>query len=93
MWSKQYCGKTAVVDGYCRMHHPEAVAARRAKSSALWDAKRAEFRRKLETNERAVRAMEIVRQIAAGHNDPRALCIDLLDAYKHLDSAISPIPK
>ena len=31
------CSRDAVQDGYCRQHHPDAVAARRAKRSKLAD--------------------------------------------------------
>lgn len=30
------CGKTAKRDGFCGTHHPDAVAARRAKSEAMY---------------------------------------------------------
>lgn len=35
------CSRRATRDGYCGQHHPEAVAARRAKRDAKWAAKEA----------------------------------------------------
>ena len=40
-WHSHKCGRPLHAEGKCKIHCPEAVAARRAKSQALWDAKRA----------------------------------------------------
>lgn len=63
--------------GYCRQHDPDAVLkardARQAESEARW----AEYKRKVNARQAADKlredALDAIRQIAAGHNDPRAL--------------------
>ena len=39
-WCSHPCGKNVWKDGYCKIHHPESVAARRAKSEARWEEKK-----------------------------------------------------
>ena len=62
---------------YCKQHDPIAVRAKSAAESAKLRAKWAEDsrNREFETN-----CKDAVRQIAAGHNDPRGLCQGLIDA-------------
>ena len=68
--------------GYCNRHDPIAVAAKRAKQEAAWkakwDAEKAAAQAKRDERELAERAIEALRQIAAGHNDPRSLAIEVL---------------
>ena len=71
--------------GYCGLHDPVAVAEKRAKREAAWrakwDAEQAAWKAKQDARElaeRAERAIEALRQIAAGHNDPRSLAIEVL---------------
>ena len=40
-WSSVSCSKKVSKDGFCSTHHPEAVAARKAKMEEKWKAKRA----------------------------------------------------
>lgn len=35
-WREFQCEKKATRDGYCGIHHPDAKAARKAKSDAKW---------------------------------------------------------
>ena len=41
-WRKHRCSRNAVVDGYCRQHHPDAVEKRKkereAREKARWEA-------------------------------------------------------
>jgi hypothetical protein len=73
------CSRAAKRDGYCTIHHPDTVTARRAKASAeakaRWDAKQAIERRKWD---RPKEYRDALRAIAAGHNDPRALAQEML---------------
>ena len=79
------------VDGkwYCKTHSPEILKEKRDKVMDAYrdkqerrDAERDLHSRRLTRNERA---LEIVRQIAAGHNDPRQLALSLLEEYGDLD--------
>ena len=38
VYSSVTCSREAKRDGYCTQHHPDNVAARRAKRTAKWDA-------------------------------------------------------
>lgn len=60
---------------WCKQHNPEAVSARREASNAKYRAESDAANRDREFT-RAARAA--VNLIAAGHNDPRALCADIL---------------
>lgn len=68
--------------GYCGLHDPVAVAEKRAKQKAAWEAKwqaeQAAWKAKQDARELAERAIEALHQIAAGHNDPRSLAIEVL---------------
>jgi hypothetical protein len=74
-------GKTVTLP-YCGTHDPVAVAAKKAARDAKWranwvaDQKRADDLRA----ERLLKdaALEAIRKIAAGHNDPRALALEVL---------------
>lgn len=74
---------------YCKTHSPEIVKEKHDKRMEAYRDKRE--RRNTEQDlrnrhlERAERALEIVRQIAAGHNDPRQLALSLLQEYSDLD--------
>lgn len=68
--------------GYCNTHDPNKFRERRDKKQAEWHAqwnysnRLAEF----ESQQRKFKddCLDAVRQIAAGHNDPRTLCSELL---------------
>ncbi len=83
---RQSCNKTAKVehDGqwYCGTHDPVKCKARSDARHAKWladhnarHADRLAARQRLELGERAIDAL---RQIADGHNDARALAIEIL---------------
>lgn len=38
-WGSRQCSRNAVIDGYCRQHHPDAVAERKRKSDEAEEAK------------------------------------------------------
>lgn len=63
---------------YCKQHSPEEVAKRRAAAKAKYDAQMEKWRR----DRAGGSAINIIEQIAAGHNDPRTLCIDFLREHK-----------
>lgn len=70
--------------GYCGTHDPIAVAEKNAKRDAKWESKwaaeEAARQAKADARDLAERAIEALRQIAAGHNDPRSLAIEVLGA-------------
>jgi len=53
-WHKYQCSRKAVKDGYCKQHHPDAVAERRKKSEEAYEAKReqSDWRRLARAQER-----------------------------------------
>lgn len=71
---------------YCGQHDPDAVAKRAEARDAAWRAEReaqrntAEAARKLEAFREA--AVAAIRQIAAGHNDPRQLAADVIAKHE-----------
>lgn len=67
---------------WCRMHHPPTVQARREESRRKWSEK---FRvqqdgwvRSEALKKKQAAALSAIEQIAAGHNDPRALAQEVL---------------
>jgi hypothetical protein len=67
---------------WCGTHKPSIVAerkaAREAKWRAEWDAKDAESRRQEAERKLKDAALDAIRKIAAGHNDPRGLAQEIL---------------
>jgi hypothetical protein len=49
-WHRYRCSRKAVRDGYCNQHHPDTVAARRAKLSARWEQQMADVEKRREEN-------------------------------------------
>lgn len=81
--SVHMCGKPAKHDpdhnGHptkCGVHSAAAKARREAKQTERYAAERAESRRQADQNALRREAVDIVRAIANGHNDPRTLCLD-----------------
>lgn len=68
--------------GYCDTHDPNKFRERRDKKQAEWQAKWNYSNRlhEFESRQRKFKdaCVQAVRQIAAGHNDPRSLCSELL---------------
>lgn len=86
IWSSFPCGKPAKHDPdhngnptRCGIHSAAAKAKRKAKQEAKDAANRAKWAKRLALQQLSQEAPEIIRQIAEGHNDPRALCQDWLD--------------
>lgn len=82
-------GQTAEVE-YCRTHDPVAVKAKAEKWRADFDAKgareRAHFAELKRQKDLGAAAIAALKQIAAGHNDPRTLALELL--AEHGEGAI-----
>lgn len=79
-WSKQ-CSKPCGYGpekAYCKVHDPEAVKARRDKATAEYKAQLAIDRVKWA----GPKFLEALRQIAAGHNDPRALAEEVIKEFE-----------
>lgn len=73
------CERKAVRDGYCKQHHPDAVAERRTKSNERYEADaRARHAKTARAYDRPREYMEALRLIAAGHNDARTLATEVL---------------
>lgn len=66
---------------FCKQHSPEAKAARAAKAQAKFDVQRARWRKQALDRELRDKALELVNQIAVGHNDPRGAAIELLESH------------
>ncbi len=66
MFRWRACERNAVRDGYCAQHHPDAVAARKAKREAAREAKRAEWRESIERPRKAhQKALEALQRAEA----------------------------
>lgn len=61
---------------WCKRHDPEAV---KAKQKANYDKWRIENAAKERTTTFAIECQTAIRQIAAGHNDPRGLAQSIID--------------
>lgn len=70
--------------GYCKTHDPVAVAEKAAAQRAKWEAKWAGDRANMERERRRLEAIVVLRKIADGHNDPRTLAIEFLEAYDQI---------
>lgn len=67
--------------GFCKLHDPEAVAAKQAAKDAEWKRKWGAETRRREAKEKCIATL---REIAAGHNDARSIA---LAAVQELDAA------
>lgn len=70
---------------YCKQHDPAAVAARNAARDAAYKAKWSADDLRRQKAEAGAKALDALRQIAAGHNDPRSLAQELLDQFPSLN--------
>lgn len=85
-FGEYFCSKPAkfFVDGkwYCTTHNPEHVKARResnhAKLRAKFDAQEAAWKHATAVNNFNAACVAAIREISAGHNDPRALAASVL---------------
>jgi hypothetical protein len=91
-WRRSACGEKAKHDPdhngnptRCSAHSQAAVDRRKAKVDALYNAWKAETKRK--SNQAALKAElhEIVRKIADGHDDPRGLCADWIARWEDVE--------
>lgn len=87
------CGKTATrdldADGNptkCAIHSAEGKAKRQAKQDAKYANMQARWKRDRVARELAAEAKDIIRCIAEGHNDPRAICIDWVSRWEQNES-------
>ncbi len=92
-WSSYQCGnkaKTFYAEGlgYCGTHNPEMVKKKRADREAAWRKARADgqevYRLQGLRQEFQEASAIAINSIAAGHNDPRALCLSLLEKFAEL---------
>lgn len=73
------CSRKPVEGGrYCRVHTPDAVAARAIAATARYEANR-RAERKQAIAWHGAKLVAALRSIAAGHNDPRTLAAEVLD--------------
>lgn len=82
-WRSHFCGKKAKYDPdkngnptRCGVHCQAAKDKRKVKSDARYEASRREWAMKAEQEKLRREAVEIIRKIAEGHNDPRSICMD-----------------
>lgn len=94
-WLSSQCDKKIKILygslGYCGIHDPQRVSDRRetadANRKANWKGQQAEFAREQRLNGFRMTCVDAVRQIAAGHNDPRALCAEILGEYSNVSGS------
>jgi len=67
--------------GYCKQHDPAAQIARRAEQDKRLREQMETDARKYALRALGPKAIEALRQIAAGHNDPRSLAKEVLDTF------------
>lgn len=83
IWSLRYqCHRAPVRDGFCKQHHPDAEAARRAKSHARWEERYAEDQRRRALAGFGAHASSLyaaLKAIADGHNDPRTVAREAIE--------------
>lgn len=75
---KRGCGPG---EAYCKQHDPEAAKAREDARTAKWQAKWQAEQKKWADQRLGLDAVEALRLIAAGHNDPCTLAHEILDPY------------
>lgn len=66
---------------WCGNHSPAAEKRRADKRQAATDARNAKWSRYEIQNQTSIRVIAALREIEAGHNDPRALAREVLEAY------------
>lgn len=64
---------------YCKTHDP---VARKAKSDAKFNTWKADLDNKATLENMRVEAIAIIGTIAAGHNDPSAICREFIERWK-----------
>lgn len=69
-------------EAYCGVHDPVAVKARRDKQDEIFERRMM----KLRIEDAGKNMLPIIELIAAGHNDPRTLCVEFLSANPKLKS-------
>ena len=70
---------------FCKQHSPEAKQAREDARKAKHDAEMSKWRKERAESDAKDRALDLIKQIAAGHNDPRGAAIDLLNTLSDWD--------
>lgn len=83
------CGRRATKDQdddgnptKCALHSLEGKAKKAAERQAKHEAWKMSWEREWAAKALAKEALEIVRQVAEGHNDPRALCSDWVERWE-----------
>lgn len=67
---------------FCKMHDPERIAQREAERKAKFDAEYAAARERSKLNAFAQKAIDALRSIANGHNDPRSLASEIIAEFE-----------
>ena len=79
VWHSTQCSRKPHADGWCKQHHPDTEAAKHDEREARWAEERArDALRYARNHDRPAEYKEALRQIAAGHNDARALAAEVL---------------
>lgn len=76
------CTRKPWRDGWCKQHHPDTEATRDKERRARWEMESRARRREAQINAARREALDAIKQIAAGHNDPRGLAVELLGKYE-----------
>jgi hypothetical protein len=81
-WFSCQCSRKGVLEygghRWCKLHHPPAELAKREAKHAKWAAERKRQDDLWTLGKQKDAALEAIKQIAAGHNDPRALAQEVL---------------
>lgn len=83
------CSKAGVIESggklYCRIHDPVAVKARRDAREKRWEEKSLERTRRWAKEDliqkMEAEAIDLLRSISAGHNDPRSIATDFVKRW------------
>ena len=87
------CTNKGIIDRdgvlFCRTHDPVAVEEKRAKRNEKWEAQWKEKNERWAAEEKQrdllKRSLDAIRAIAAGHNDPRSLAVEVLSQEVQAD--------
>lgn len=74
----------AVELGYCGQHDPEKVRAKKIAWREKYDAKHKERSRQWAQSAMKNEAVDLLRKIAEGHNDPRSIALEFVAKYDEL---------
>ena len=89
LWSRSHrCTRNAVIAGYCRLHHPDAVQARKDVREVKWKAEREIAQRRYALGQLGEKMVVALIAIRDGHNDPREVAREALEGNSYAAQTI-----